>query len=385
MSTIGIHRIVNGVLTSADTATLAVTNQAGVTVVPTVVVPPSAPGVYSYVAPPLTPGNYTAIWTFTVAGSTEDVVRRIFQVESATAALDGISLSQIEQAIAARIGPYERMTVYAGSSPTGVVVRKLMSGITLGDYEDRYLLRRGLMQDGALIPNHLESDRARIVQEYLPTSGRLTPDLAWTNAPVEGETIELHYLEPEMLREVALQGLQRCFFWDTIQVSSTAHLTDLNITATAPWITRPAQIRTVQQGRYPYYMENVDWFEVYQQGGDVSIRMGAVALGMVRISALRPHASYVNGELSLTGPNHDTDILNIEREYAARAGHISAWMLATPKLTPIAAQGMAITMKQAADAFTISSMTYVKSESARIQNRFTGGALADLGQIGNVG
>src|SRR6186713_1330436 len=95
MSTIGIHRIVNGVLTSADTATLAVTNQAGVTVVPTVVVPPSAPGVYSYVAPPLTPGNYTAIWTFTVAGSTEDVVRRIFQVESATAALDGISLSQI--------------------------------------------------------------------------------------------------------------------------------------------------------------------------------------------------------------------------------------------------------------------------------------------------
>jgi hypothetical protein len=60
-------------------------------------------------------------------------------------------------------------------------------------------------------------------------------------------------------------------------------------------------------------------------------------------------------------------------------------MFATPKLTPIAAQGMAITMKQAADAFTISSMTYVKSESARIQNRFTGGALADLGQIGNVG
>lgn len=384
MSTISIHRIQDGVLTSADSATLAVTNSIGATVIAAVAVPPTSAGVYSYTAPPLTAGTYTATWTFVRAGYTNDIVTRIFQVENAAAVANGITLAEIEQAIAARIGPYHKMIAYAGSSQSGATVRKLMSSIVMGDYEDLFLLRRGVMSTGELASGFNADDRQRIVSEYIAVSGRLAPDLSWTVAPAQGEVLELHYLDPENLREVALQGLRRCYFWDTLQVAATTYLSEINLTALAPWITRGSQIRRVQHGRYAYQTSNVDWFEAYQMGGDVWLRTTVPNIGTMRVSVLRPHFTFVNGEDSLVGPNHDSDILNIDREYAARAGHISAWMLQTPKLTPVAVQGLAITMKQAADAFTLSSMTYVKAEPERIQNRFGTSDLTDYGQIGNA-
>lgn len=383
MSTIGIHRIKDGVLTSADSATLQVTSQAGVVVIPAVAVPPTSAGVYSYSAPPLAAGNYTATWTFVVAGYTNDVVSRIFQVENAAAVANGITLAEIERAIAARIGPFDKMVAYGGSSTTAVVVRKLMSALVLGDYEDRYLLRRGVMNTGELIPGFIEDDRQRIVQDYTATLGRLTPDFGWTNAPATGELLELHYLEPEALREVALLGLSRCYFWDTLQIAATTYLSEINLTAIAPWITRPSQVKRVLHGRYAYHTSDVDWFEPYQMGGSVWLRTTVPNVGTLRVEALRPHSSFVNGEDSLVGPNYDSDILNVDREYAARSGHIAAWMLYTPKLTPVAVNGLAITMKQAADAFTVSSMTYVKTTSERIQNRFGVSDLLEYSQIGN--
>lgn len=383
MSVLSIQRTKNGVLESADSATISVASQAGVIVIPPTAVTPTSAGVYSYDTPPLAAGNYTASWTFVVAGYTNDVVIRTFQVETTAAISDGITLAEIEQAIASRIGPYDKVVAHSSSSETAVVVSKLISTIDSGDYEDRYLLRRGFASTGEYIVGFTETDRQRSVAEYLSSIGRLSPDNAWTNAPEEGESLELHYLEPEALREVAREGLRRCYFWDTIEISSNTYLSDINVTLIAPWITRPSQIRRVQHGRYAYQTQNVLWFEPYQMGRSVWLRITVPNIGAIRIEALRPHFSFVNETYSAVGPNNDSDVLSVDREYAARAGHVAAWMMHTPRLTPVAVQGLAIPMAQAAAAFTVASMTYVKTTGERIQTRFGFSDLTDFGQIGN--
>lgn len=384
MTTVAIHRTQDGVLTSADSATVSITSQAGVVVLPTTTVVPVSAGVYSYTTTPLTPGNYTALWTFSVTGYPADQVSRVFQVETPVTVEEGLTLMEVERAIAARIGPYFKQIAGAGNSATGVVVNKLRTSLDIGDYESLFLLRRGVFSDGSLVPNFTEDDRHRIVASYTSIDGRLTPDRPWTLIPQIGEVIELHYFDPDDLREIALQGLRRCFFWDTLSTTQTSYIGTLNLTQIAPWIVDERYIRRVeaQSSGLNIHPQALDWFEPYREGGQVHVRTISPFRGTLNVELLRPHFTWVNDQDTPGGPNHDLDTLRVDREYAARAGHISAWMLQRPRMMPVAAQGLAISMEEAAKAFTVTSMKFAKTSGERIQHRFTRGV--DFTQVGNL-
>jgi hypothetical protein len=385
MTTIAIHRTQDGVLTSATSATLTITNSAGTVVLASQPVTPFSAGIYSYTTTTLPAGTYTATWVFLVTGQPNDTVARIFQVETPVSSVRGVTLAEIERGIAARVGPYYRHRARSGSGPSSLLVSKLQSSVDAGDYEDLFLLRRARDSSDALIANFNTDDRQRIVASFTATSGLLVPDNAWTIAPVENEMVEFHYLDPDQqLREAAVAGLRRCFFEETLEITATTYLREVNLTSSAHWITRPGQIRRVQYGRQSFNPVKAPWFESFQQGSDVWVRTAIPNVGTVRVTALRPHFTFVNGEDSFVGPNHDDDVLAVDPLYAWRAGHISAWELFPSRLSPIAAQGLAVTMKAAADAFTLASMAYIRPEPEILQNKFGQDDVIDWLQVGNL-
>jgi len=224
MSTIAILRYVNGELASADTTTLAIENTNGVVIAgPSIVVPVSA-GTYVYDVTALAPGNYTANWIFTVAGEPTATVARAFVIDAPMSTTSGVTLMEIEQGLAGRLGgSYRRFVSGNNSTILAVHSTRLKSSVNGGDFEDLYVLRRGIHQDGSRINSFPAEDRVRMVSEYEHMTGLLSVDQDYTMAAVPGELIELHYFEPEYeLRPSVVEGLQRCYFWDTVRIASTA-------------------------------------------------------------------------------------------------------------------------------------------------------------------
>lgn len=385
MTVLSIQRVVDGVLTSADTTTLAVTDAAGLPVLLSTVVPPSSAGIYRYDTTYFPPGTFTAVWTFVVSGQQNQVIKRIFTIDAPLASVSGVTLAQIEQGVAKRCGPYWKYPVGTGT-PTLVIINRLRSSLDSGDYEEMYILRRGRMRDGSLVMNFDEEDRQRIVATYTPAFGTLEPDNDWAIGPITDEEIEVHYLDPEQeLREVVRDGLKRCYFWDTGYIANvtTTTVREIDVTASIPWITRTDQIRNVEWGQTGQMASRLTWWKPIRRGAHVWLRVGGLPLGNLQISALRPHFTFVNGELSFVGPGDDDDILHIDLEYAVRAGHITAWMYCTEKLTSAAAEGLRLPMKLVADAFTQASYAYVHDEPELLQLTWEPSAL-DLSQIGNL-
>lgn len=385
MSTIGYHRTVDGVLTSADSATLTIENSAGTIIVNEVAVVPSSAGVYVYDVTAFQPGRYTATWTFVVAGFANDVVAVSFQIEGSVSGMRGVRLMTIEQGIARRVGPYAKFRAAPGATQSSVLIRRLLSNLDQGDWEGMYLLRRGLYADGSLVDNFNDDDRIRIVSTYTSAIGSLTPDYDWNIAPAENEEIELHTLDPEQeLRPAATNGLSRCYFYDTIQVATTTYLRDLDLTDIAPWITRPEQIRRVTHGRYNYLDMKAPFFHARQIGSTIWLQTAIPNLGTMDILALRPHSSYVNDEMSFSGPDHDLDILHVDLRYAVIAGHMSCWEEHAPRLQRAAARNYTATREDVANEFTTRSQAIVKQYPDVIQNQFGQADLWDNLQIGNA-
>lgn len=387
MSTLGINRLVDGVLTSADTATLGITNSLGVTVLVTTLVAPTSIGVYSYDVSDLVPGDYTATWTFSVTGLADDEVNRPFTIDSPVAITQGVTLAELERALARRLGPFHHLrTSDTGSSTDAVAIKKLRSSLTLGDFEEMYLLRRGVLNSGALVTNFAEDDRQRLVETYTPLTGVLEPDYPWEVAPLPNEMIELHALDPEEELRYALQdGLRRCYFWDTLTVSSTGYQREIDVTTLAPWLTRKEQIRRVQYGRAGYLPYSSPWFDTSQSGGSVLLQTTAPTVGNLRVHVLRPVSSLVNGELSMVGPDSDNDVLYVDREYALLAGHVQAWWNFPHRLADIAVAHRTADQKDVVSAFTNRSRTVVGNIPEFIQNRFDiGDGYQDDLQVGNV-
>jgi hypothetical protein len=161
MAVISILRSLDGVLTSATVAELLVYNSAGTLVYGPVVVTPSAAGTYSVDTTFLSPGNYTAVWEFQQTGEDDVTVRRPFVVDGPAEVYAGITLASIEQALAARTGPYRRLRCDDGSSSTTVSIPRLRSSLTLGEHEDLYVLRRGILTTGELVTGFVADDRVR--------------------------------------------------------------------------------------------------------------------------------------------------------------------------------------------------------------------------------
>lgn len=386
MTTLAVQRTVDGVLASADSTTLSITDVNGVTLLATMVVPAVSVGVYSYDSSHLPPGSYTAIWTFIVSGQQDDTVTRTFVIDPVVSVTKGCTLADIERAIGRRVGPYWRYPAVAGSTLSSLLIRKLRTNLDSGDYEELFILRRGRTISDALVPSFTTDDRQRLIAEYTPSFGALVPDRDWTNSAIPNESVEIHYLDPEQeMREISRQALSRCYFWDTAIITNvtTSVTREINVTASVPWITRKDQVRNVEFGRLSHMRTRLMWWKAFQVGPDVYMQVSGLPVGDLRITALRPHFTHVNGEMSYSGPDDDADILNVDLEYAARAGHITAWMMAPEKLTPVAALGLRLPMKLVADAFTSASYAYVKNEPELLQIAF-GQDTMYLDQVGNA-
>lgn len=385
MTVLSMYRTRDGVPTSADLAVISIDDASGLVVIPETEVPPTSTGVYSYSTPALVPGRYAATWVFTQVDVPTETIVRTFQVDAAQELTDGILLMDLEQIVARRIGPYRKLRTGPGSTSTAVKVPRLQSSIGFGSYEDQYLLRRGLSWGGDLIPNFSDDDRVRLVSTYEPTTGTLTTDRAYTLAPPADEVLELHALDPdEELRPAVVDGLRRCFFWDTAVVSVTGtSLYDLNVTELLPWVTTVQQVNragmSYTNSRLP--PRRLPWFQPYRSGKDIRITSYGGAVGDLTLEVLRPAFSYVNGETSVTGPNDDLDVVYVDRDYAAWAAVLECWKNYPEVLTPLAVQAMRPSREDAASEFSRKSLTLVQQVPEFRQIDF--GPIT-IDQIGNL-
>lgn len=390
MTTLSVQRTTAGVLESADNAVITITNSAGTDIVAADPVTATSAGVYSYDAGYLTPGTYTATWVFSVTGQPDDTLIRVFTVDGPVQVSRGVTLADIERRFARLAGPYRRYYAAAGGSTSAVIIRAIQSSLSLGDFEDMFILRRGVLRDGTLIDNFPEADRQRLVATYDSATGTLTPDSAWSMVPQTNESIELHYLDPEQeIRPVVLDGLKRCYFWDEVQITTSPALREINVTETALWLTDHTAIKNIQQGSPAgsslVPTSRMQWFEPFVRNGNAYIKTKWVGTGYIYIMALRSHFTYVNGETTLAGPDDDFDVLTAlpSEDYAAMAALVEAWVALTDRLTPVAAQGLRVTPSMASSRFTEMSRQIVNQQPEFPMIKWESDT-TELNQVGNA-
>lgn len=385
MTVLAIQRVRDGVLTSADSATLSIVNSAGSVVLATTLVPPTSAGIYSYETATLAAGSYTATWVFTTTGLPIDTVSRAFTVDSAIELNEGISLMELERWVARKIGPFYRRQVGTGSTVNALYVPRMRSSLNRGEYEDMFVLRRGLTYGDELILNFNSDDRIRSIDTYDAVAGTLAVDRVYTNAATNGEAVELHALDPEEeLRPAVQDALKRCFFWDTVSINVTGSgVYNLGLTEAVPWLTSPNQVRDVSLS-YPSQLlppQRMGWWQPYRDGKNLKLYTKGGGVGSVTVTALRPFSSLVNGELSLGGPNDDLDMLYGDLEYLGWAGVVECWKNHPEVLQPLATQNMRPSRQDAASEFTKKSSAIVQQVPEMFQVDY---GVPDLVQIGNL-
>jgi hypothetical protein len=153
----------------------------------------------------------------------------------------GSTLAQIRAFAAKHLGAFQASVADSSSSQsvlfdlswpvhTSLVVDEL--------WQDAWILR-----PNASAPN----DKVRIVKAYAPSTGALTPDLPWTNAPVQGEAYELHaVIEPlTMFTDLVNAGLKRCMVEVEVVATPIALSTEHSLLGIAPWCEDRSWVRQV--------------------------------------------------------------------------------------------------------------------------------------------
>lgn len=386
MVVVTIQRLKGGVLTSASSAQLSITTPAGATIIGPLALAPVSTGVYSYDYPALSPGKYVAAWTFFGGNPAVETILRPFTVDAAVEVNAGVTLMEIERWVARKIGPYRKLKVGTTSSPSAIQIPRLQSNILSGEYEDRYLLRRGFTTTDDFVQYTFnDDDRVRQVSAYDNIAGTLAVDRSYTVTPVSTESVELHALDPEdELREAVKDSLKRCFFWDMVTIDVTGSgVYNINVSSSVAWIRDVNQIREVSLS-YPSQLlppTRMGWWQPYRDGKDVKLYTKGGSVGSVTIQALRPVYSLVNGVESYQGPNDDLDMLYVDIEYAGWAGVLECWKNYPEVLQPLATQSMRPTRQEAAQEFTKKSLTLVQQVPDTRQIDY---GRADIVQIGNL-
>lgn len=265
------------------------------------------------------------------------------------------TLAELEQETARRVGPYfsafTDRQIPNTAQFTFATFPTLQSQIDLDSATNLWLLRRGVTWDGTPVVLDVV-DRQRLVANYDPEMGRIYPDHPWGTIPVPGEVCEFHHLNPEQeLRVAVLAGLRRCFTPDLVQVQPTTAYGGIDLTAQYAWLTEPWQVDRVQYGWPQPYADAP--FEAVSSAGHVWL-IGAYGWSMPSgawITAWRPGWSRVNG-VDSSGPTADVDVLDIDLDYAAAAGHIEAWHHFPARLQAAAAGGTQATQVMAAAEFS---------------------------------
>ncbi len=151
------------------------------------------------------------------------------------------SLKQYRQRVAQILGPFFEGTVSSGTTATLTDTSwPVKSSLSQDDlYRDQFLLRPDAV---------LSADKTRIVSTYAATSGTLTPDQVWTNAPAANERYEIHgMIEPWTdLRACINESLKRILIPAEFTITPTdSEDRRHSLAAVAPWLTEPTWVRQV--------------------------------------------------------------------------------------------------------------------------------------------
>lgn len=304
---------------------------------------------------------------------------------------DTTSLREIEQEVARRVGPFQLRWVYnaqpgdqtaTASTVTTISLRSMRSTIDLGGVEDMFVLRRGRLKDGTLLPYELpdgtpvpfvEDDRIRLVRQYRPQEGVLEVDRPYLYPTYQDEEVELHHLDPEAeLRPAALGGLRRCYVVHRLTVPTTLSGPSfpVDLTALAPWLLTRDQVYGVDLGGGA---PQVGW-RVSPYGGGLFLTLLESWYGKSYVVNRRAAVNMVlpawdgNGTVgdgdwvvrsgNVNEPWDDEDRFAVPMDYAAAGGHIECWRTARPRMSLVAQTGMWAGQPEAAAEFTRVATVY---------------------------
>lgn len=273
-----------------------------------------------------------------------------------------ITLAQLEQETARRVGPYYSYFADRQVPNTGTFdytnVPELRSNIDLDSVTNLWVLRRGVDWQGNPVTFDVV-DRQRTVSSYDAAPGRVFADRPWGTVVAPGEVLEFHHLDPaQQLRAAVLAGLRRCWMVETVQAQPLVATpfagypySGLDVTAQFPWLTEAWQIQRVRAGWLAPYGE-IPWDSYFSAGHLILSGVYGYALPSVLwLDVWRPAWSLVNG-VDSDGPVADDDLLEVNLDYAAAAGHIEAWHLFPARLQAAAAGNYQATREQAAQEFS---------------------------------
>jgi hypothetical protein len=281
-----------------------------------------------------------------------------------------ITLAQLEQEAARRLGPYSRAFTDRQVPNTATFdfayFPTMKSNIDQDGPTNLWLLRRGIDVNGNPVTFDVV-DRQRQLSVWDPASGQVRADRSWGTPCAPGEYVEFHHLDPDQeLRVAVLAGLRRCFFSDTVQAVPTDFWQGIDLTVQFPWLTAANQVLRCQYGWLGPCGDAP--FDTQMMQGHVVLTgtSGDYLPANIWVTAMRPHASWVNGADSDTGPTDDDDQLDVDLDYAASAAHIEAWHLFPARMTMAAAGGLQATQQMAAAEFTRQAAIWGPQRTRRI-------------------
>ena len=245
-----------------------------------------------------------------------------------------------------------------------------------------WMLRRGILADGSPTAQVVEpEDRQRTVANYVASTGAVDVDRPWMREPEPAEIVEFHHLDPEQqLRQAVWAGLRRTRMADRFSLGS-GYIYEADLTASLPWLSNPRDVYRIEAGpNLGMYNGPIDIpFVAFSQEGHVCIRLNAGPAGPyygeVLLTVGRAHFNWVNGLESDTGPVNDSDMLDVDLDYAASAAHIEAWHMFPARLQAAAAAGMQATQQMAALEFTRQALIHGprRPDLHQFQRVFPGG------------
>ncbi len=269
------------------------------------------------------------------------------------------TLTTYRRALAPLVGPYLLSAAVTGSTTTSLLdtaypVKSLLDQSTL--YEGYWLYRPSAAAAG---------DRTRVVYDYTPSTGALTPDLAWTNAPANAEAYELHGMfDPAVLNTCINEALKRCWIPVETTLTPTAEQ-DRHSLSTITWVTAPEQVRQVG---YLLTGEDRDEVNPYQRairgwagldGATVYINhpgrtfLTTTTLYLLCLKRAYDHCKVTAGSYGgQSGLSLETDEAPVAVEWVVAGAMVEAWRRYSQLLEASANQRMIMSRSEAAAEFT---------------------------------
>jgi hypothetical protein len=262
-----------------------------------------------------------------------------------------VTLAELEMATAERVGPFALFETKAASA-SAIAVETLRSTIDLGGWVDLFVLRREATQP---------EDRVARVKAYDPVLGQLLVDRAYTTVPLPSEPVELHHLDPALLRRGVRAGLRRCYcqFWLPLLEPDPEEPDAPVLPATGPvdlteysggWLRLPQQVLDVvdPEGAGAPAGSITAWRPYGHNGRAYLVQpLGATNAGLAVIAS-RDHFSLVDGQYAPDGPTADDHLLDVALEYGAALAAIELWRIARPQLESVAAESRQATQAECA-------------------------------------